>query len=481
MRVRLLALLVSLLWCGCGGGGEAPDGRASQGPGPATALLSLRVDPVHPQTLGSLPVRCLIEVLDAVTLQAVASAVDVDLSSGQSQRVTILNVTPGLRVVRAQFFDSADSLVGQDQVTVELVVGRVVEVSLSPQSLLTPVVPPREFVLVTDSANVYSFQVNLDTGALTPAPGSPLFFNTDFPNNIAISPDGRFAYVDLGGSGQVAQLAIDDQTGALTEVSRANSSGPQGSGIAIAGNFLVVPIFATSMIDIFAINPATGALTLQSTVPAGVAETQRIYAHPNGQFLYMSESATGGDPGKVACFQLNSAGVLTLTEVEQAFGDPPGRTYDFHASPDGTVLYVTGNDPSVNAFDINPSDGSLTQKAGFPVLTPAPLFLGGLEVDSGRQELHVVGFDADSVFTYPIHSDNTLGPLAATLATPSTPFNLVLDPTGDNLFVTGFTSPGTITSYHRQSNGQLVSAGTLNLTNMGSSSAFAVAVVRFTD
>ncbi|MCA9796224.1 MAG: beta-propeller fold lactonase family protein, partial [Candidatus Eremiobacteraeota bacterium] len=459
----------------------APDGRADQGPGPTTALLSLRVDPVHPQSLSSLPVRCLVEVLDAVSLEPIVSAVDVDLSSGQSQRVTILNVTPGLRVVRAHFYDATNTLVAEDQVSAELVVGRVVEVTLSPLSLPTPVVPPREFVLVTDSANVYSFQVNLDTGALTPAPGSPLFYNTDFPNNIAISADGRFAYIDLGGSGQVAQLAIDDQTGALTEVSRANSSGPQGSGIAIAGSFLVVPIFSSQMVDVFAINPTTGGLTLQGTFPAGVTETQRIYAHPNGQFLYLAESATGSDPGNIVCFQLSSTGVLTLTEIEQAFPDPPGRTYDFQASPDGTVLYVTGNDPSVNAFDISSSDGSLTPKAGFPVLTPAPFFLGGLAVDPVRQLLLVVGFDADSVFAYPINSDNTLGALAATLGTPSTPFNLALDPSGDNLFVTGYTSPGTITSYHRQNNGPLMSAGTLSLTNMGSSSAFAVAVVRFTN
>jgi hypothetical protein len=66
--------------------------------------------------------------------------------------------------------------------------------------------------------NVSAFTINTATGALTPVPGSP-FAAGRAPFSVAVSPeDDQFAYVANQFSNDVSAYAIDATTGALTPV-----------------------------------------------------------------------------------------------------------------------------------------------------------------------------------------------------------------------------------------------------------------------
>ena len=68
------------------------------------------------------------------------------------------------------------------------------------------------------SSDVSAYTINAATGALTPVPGSPFAAGLT-PSSVAVSANGRFAYVtNDANTSDVSAYTIDATTGALTPI-----------------------------------------------------------------------------------------------------------------------------------------------------------------------------------------------------------------------------------------------------------------------
>jgi 6-phosphogluconolactonase len=202
---------------------------------------------------------------------------------------------------------------------------------------------------------------------------------------ILTDPGNHYVYVPCKGGPYVAQLAFDATTGKLTPSDPERVPAQPGSGprhIAFHPNGRVAYVINEQALTItsYAVDPASGRLTPQQTVPTvppGVVggkenSTAEIHVHPSGHFLYASNR--GYD--SIAIYKLDGAGGLTLVGQERRTIRKPR---DFDLDPSGALLLVanqSGDDISV--FRVDPTTGTLTP-TGPP--TPAgkgPSFVGVL-------------------------------------------------------------------------------------------------------
>lgn len=90
--------------------------------------------------------------------------------------------------------------------------------------------------------------------------------------DIALHPNGRFAYVSNRGQDNLATVAIDAETGGLTLLGLTPCGGKTPRNLALdpSGRFLAVANQNSDAITLFAVDPATGSLTeARSPLPIG--------------------------------------------------------------------------------------------------------------------------------------------------------------------------------------------------------------------
>jgi len=182
-------------------------------------------------------------------------------------------------------------------------------------------------------------------------------------------PSGRFLYVPDLGLDQVVTYRIDAATGTLTPATPPFSNvlpagaGPRHIAISRTGRHAYVITEMLCTIVAFDRNETTGALTpIQtiSTLPVGqaVAEgmsTAEVLLHPSGKFLYGSNR---GHDSLVVYAVDAASGKLTLVQHIPTGGKAPRA---FNIEPSGTFL-VAGNQNSdtIAVFKIDATTGKLT-------------------------------------------------------------------------------------------------------------------------
>ena len=239
---------------------------------------------------------------------------------------------------------------------------------------------------------VSQYTLNPATGKLTPK--SPRMVATaGVPSGlIAISPDGKNAYVPSGKA--ISQYSISTATGKLTPMPPRKVPGarfPIGIKVAPDGRYLyfvsfmncLVPKGSTgskctasakarkaSTVSVFRISPATGALSAKpvQTMRTGLGP-QMISITPDGKSAYVA--ATGA--GTIWQYSINPAtGKLTPNSPAMVAGG--GAPHDLAVAPDGKNLYVVNSSGATIAqYAISPASGALSAR---PVSTaptvPAP-------------------------------------------------------------------------------------------------------------
>ena len=198
-----------------------------------------------------------------------------------------------------------------------------------------------------------------------------------FAHSIITDPSNRFAVVCDLGLDKVFVYRFDARTGSLTPndpafVTVAPGSGPRHPVFHPNGRWVYVVTEIASTVLAFEWDGAQGSLRQFQTVsalPAGYAGTSvsaEIALHPNGRFLYVSNR---GDDS-IATFAIDGAsGRLTLLGHVPSGGKTP-RNFAF--DPSGRWIIAT-NHGSNNAvvFAVDGATGRLTQ-AGPPVAVPYP-------------------------------------------------------------------------------------------------------------
>jgi uncharacterized repeat protein (TIGR01451 family) len=249
---------------------------------------------------------------------------------------------------------------------------------------------------------------------------------------------GQFVYVNSNtvGLNAVSAFSVDADC-SLTFI---NTYPTGGSGTSLSnfgvnlmevcGENLYVANIGSNTITVFAINPATGALTtIGSQVPVPGAQNMAIACSPDRRFLYVARSGTSN----VSLFTRASDGSLSFVQTVLSGGLAP---VDIEVSPDGTFLLVSNVlSPNVVPFAINPADGTLTQGSPAPTIT-APV---EIEINCAGTLAFVSSTGGVNVFS--IGAGGALTRLPGAFFDPlGDDFNIRLSPDGRFLFVSHFNS-----------------------------------------
>jgi 6-phosphogluconolactonase (cycloisomerase 2 family) len=300
-----------------------------------------------------------------------------------------------------------------------------------------------------NSGSISGYTVDVAGGTFTPPiPGSP--FPASGPQQVLIHPSGDFMYyIDFNGSLHVED--INSTNGSLTDSGQAAvpaSSIPSANVGVIdpTGRFIYVISDAGNSIYGFSITqtankaPATnGALTAIPTMTAYTDQTLStpvwIMTDRTGKYLYVinDNTTTGNSISQYAIIQTGAnAGALTQLSTT---GKPTGSA-PFYGTTDvnGHIFVANSGDNTVSVFSIN-STGLLTQVgSNFPVATASTVF--NVLTDPTGKYLYILDspVTAGQVFAYNLNSSSTTNVIGSQIGTAqptgSGPIGMAIDPTG---------------------------------------------------
>jgi 6-phosphogluconolactonase (cycloisomerase 2 family) len=164
--------------------------------------------------------------------------------------------------------------------------------------------PSGKFFYISDIYNVYSFQINASTGALTPVSTVAGPIQGD---GLALDPSGSLLYAVGSGTNFIESYSINSSTGALTPAASsplAMNNGAYTIMIDPAGNFAYT---VENNRDLVAYSLANGQFTNIGTY-SGALGTVQLAIDSTGSFLYAPQTGTDNN---VNGFRIGSSGTLS--------------------------------------------------------------------------------------------------------------------------------------------------------------------------
>ena len=184
------------------------------------------------------------------------------------------------------------------------------------------------------SDRVLQFRLDDKAGTLTPIGDGYVSVPTKTgPRHLAFSADGKFVYVVGEMSGTVTAFSIDQQSGALNQVSSVNGIPPRlnlvhgevrdasnndlkddptpriwAADLRLSpdGKLLLMTERTTSSVSAFAVDANSGALTFLDNYPVEEKQPRNIAFSPNGKWLLV----TGEKSATVGTYAVGSDGAL---------------------------------------------------------------------------------------------------------------------------------------------------------------------------
>jgi 6-phosphogluconolactonase len=184
------------------------------------------------------------------------------------------------------------------------------------------------FVFVADLGlkRVYSYHV--DVANLTITPSDPPYVSvggTAGARRLALSPNGRFLYVNSEGGAIVSVYQVDG--GNLKEIQQISTVPADFKGrnataetlIDKSGHFLYVSNRGHDSLALYAIDPVNGTLTSIEYIPALGKSPRNMTFDPTGTYLFASNQ----DSDNVVIFKMNAkTGHLTPTGKQLQMSNP---------------------------------------------------------------------------------------------------------------------------------------------------------------
>ena len=311
------------------------------------------------------------------------------------------------------------------------------------------------YVTGKGGTNETSQFASLGSGALRPLTPANVA-SGEFPYDIAVSPQGTSAYaVDnlSNTAGAVSQYTLNPATGKLTPKSPKTvpTAGVPSGIIAISPDGKNAYVPSGKAISWYRISPATGKLTpMPPRTVAGAGFPIGIKVAPDGRYLYLisgtqclvPKGSTGSKCTDSA--KASTASVFRISPGTGALNSAPVQTVPtgqgpqmITIAPDGTSAYVAATGANtIWQYSINPATGKLTPKS------PAAVAGGGaphdLAIAPDGKNLYVVNVSGATIAQYAISP--ATGALSArpvsTAATVPAPEAIALSPDGKNAYVT---------------------------------------------
>lgn len=285
-----------------------------------------------------------------------------------------------------------------------------------------------------------------------PNPTPPSGTNPLSWTSVAVAPDtsgqlGKFVYVANSDSNNVLMFAINTATGALTLIGTiASGTAPQSIAVDPSGKFAYVANGGSNDISMYTINSTTGALEPLGTAAAG-SDPIFVAVHPSGKFVYVANEGSKD----VSMYTINaSTGTLEPLGPIAAGVAPTSVAVD----PFGKFGYVTDANPSfplefntnngaVSIYGINSTTGTLE-----PLGTIATrVYPRSVAVDRSGKFVYVANcgdFEQNpgDLEMYTISpSDGSLTP-AGTIGAGSCPLSVAVHPSGKFAYAVNTGSDG---------------------------------------
>ena len=215
---------------------------------------------------------------------------------------------------------------------------------------------------------ISAFQINQNSGSLTPSPGQ-VAFTVLHGDRMVIDGTGKFLY-QPDGSG-IDLYSINQSTGQLTRITASVPAPPVGAFSAASSDGKFLFNEGNGLVEVYGINSANGHLTTAKTPISTGGSGGPIIVSADGHFLFVANSSQG----TVAAFSLASNGTLTPLPGSPftAGAQPQGMSL----SPDGRFLYIAFQDGTVKGFLINPAAGTFTAIAGATVANATSVNVDG--------------------------------------------------------------------------------------------------------
>ena len=169
-------------------------------------------------------------------------------------------------------------------------------------------------------------------------------------------------------------LAADGTVGSLVSWDSAGSNA-HNAVFTLNNNFVLVPYLGSNLIEVYAFNGGTGALTPvgSTTLPAANSGPRHLALHANGKWLYSINETAGGatsPAGTIDFFKVDQTAGTVVSSATFSVPLPAGYTGaknggEIEIAPSGSVLYVSMRldsvaQGSIVAYGIDATTGALT-------------------------------------------------------------------------------------------------------------------------
>jgi DNA-binding beta-propeller fold protein YncE len=293
------------------------------------------------------------------------------------------------------------------------------------------------------------------------------------PLNEAATPNGKYLYVandGVGGSGEgvtLSQYSVGSD-GTLTPLSPATvptGDGPTQIAVSPDGKNAYVANFQDGgSVTEYSI-ASDGTLSLIGTLTSGLEFPEGVAVSPDGSSVYVA------DPQAGEIFEYNRASTGTLTPKSPASVPyDAGYVPDLGFTPDGKYLYVSGYNGDIDEYSVG-TGGQLSPLA-VPTVPGADNDTA-VVVSPNGQNVYVSDCSDDDVYQYSIGSDGELTPLTpATVSTDGCGLPW-LTASGSSFYVPdgGFLEGGqSIYQFDVSSTGALTPKSPASVTDSGASS-----------
>ena len=217
-----------------------------------------------------------------------------------------------------------------------------------------PVVEPQAMAITEDGAQLV---VSSGFGRAPFAPSTLIFIDTEGatamgqldvpadlnPNRVAITPDGRFAYVAAAGVDLNGFPTNRDRVLVVDLATRQIANEIQLPGFGRARDLVITPdgerAFVVGTHEVKVIDIATNTVSLHTIVELRTAE--RALMHPSGTHLYAVPARLPDDFVNFGIGVVDTATMTLVDIITLPLGGQRFDTYDMALTPDGkTLLYA---------------------------------------------------------------------------------------------------------------------------------------------
>lgn len=330
------------------------------------------------------------------------------------------------------------------------------------------------YVINGNSNNVSQFLMD-DAGTLTPLGDTPPATGA-FPQAIAAHPNGKSFYVANYSDNTVSQYRRVTSANLDYEVDELRAIqddaemdlGPAALVVHPSGNYLYVVCSGNDSVSTYKLqnngeivdNNGIGIympddILLVDRDQFGFPDPSAIAIDPAGRYLWVSNN---NNPGTVIAFQIDPTdGSLTKGDSTSAGNAPRAIT----VNADGTAVYITASgDNSIRRYSVA-ANGDLIYPAVQNIASdqyPASLVLA-----PKGNALYAANTLSSNVSQFSVANDGSLAAMnPASLSTGIAPQGMAIDPTGKNLLIANQAS-GDITRFSADKNGALTVEETLSV------------------